>query len=369
MKKLLFIAFVMLGMNALHAQNAACTKRLEEAELAFDQGRLQDVLDLLNRKNKSVRQCYSTFTRDETIRALKLLTKAHIFYDNIEEAENALHDLLIADKEHQLAKDDPAELHFLYSQFQSEPIFRIAFRAGVNKSLPKVIQSFSSAQSGEKRYNQQGNETGLGIGFSAEALIERYIKDGIEVALGPQLRFAAYEVEGDVVSDGAFSYVVTNRSTMLRIPVLGRYTFGYDRKNAEGFRESRSFYVFGGASFDLMLDAKYVSTSRSGGTAFTLNNNNSLTELDQVARTNASVFLGAGMKLRIGQAKVDFITFELRFDNSLFNYINPDNRFANLDVNRGDISHVEDDLTLNTVSFSVGYTRSFYNPIKRKQYR
>ena len=368
---------VFCSAETLFGQTAACTRRLTAAEEAFDQGRLQDVLDGLDKKG-AARDCFANFTIDERIRAEKLLTKAHIFTDNTEEAEKSLVDLLLADKEHQLAKDDPSELHFLYSQFKTEPIFRVGVRVGANKSLPQIIQRFSTFQGGDKLYNEKGNSTGLGIGFNFEALAERHLKNGIEVGAGIQYRIVSYEVEGDLLqeipgAEGLFLYKAKNQSSMIRIPVLVRYNFNYDKKSAEGIRLNKNFYFFAGGSIDFITDAKYVSTDRKGGTAYTLSEDktlgiNSLSGFDQVATTNASIFGGAGLKIRMGRAKVDFLTFEIRYDNSLFNYINPSNRYANKDVNI-DIGHVEDDLALNTVSVSVGYTYSFYKPTKRKQYR
>ena len=357
----------MVGMS--YAQTAACTRLLINAEEAFDQGRLLDVKELLLESGNEKVRCFNDFSKEEKIRAEKLLTKVHLFTDNIPEAEKSLVDLLLEDKEHQLAKDDPSELHFLYSKFQTEPIFRLGLRLAVNKSLPVVLQEFNTTDF-PKNYNESAtNAPTLGIGVSFEALLEKHIKNGIEVAVGPQYRIASYGVEGSFLqqSDQLY-YNIRNQSQMLRIPVLGRYNFNYDKKNIEGIRLSKMFYVFAGASFDLTLNAQYVSTDRTGGTAFTLNENNSLTDFDQVSDNNISIFGGAGVKLRMGREQVHFLTFEVRYDNSLFNYVKPENRYANLDLFTN-IGFVEDDLALNTVSISFGYTRSFYNPVKRKQYR
>lgn len=373
------ISLAILFSSTAFGQNAQCTKRLTDAEEAFDQGRLQDVLSLLNKDDRAVKDCFSTFLQDEKIRAEKLLTKAYLFTDNPAEAEKSLVDLLHEDKEHQLAREDPAELHHLYSQFKTEPIIRLGVRFGVNKSLPIVIQEFTTFQDGNKKYNGDGVNTGLGIGFNVEALAERHIKNGIEVGLGVQFRIASFEVEGDLLqqdpaSAGDLIYKVKNQSSMIRFPLLVRYNLNYDKKNSDGVRLKANWYAIAGGSFDYIATAKYVSTDRTGGTAFTLNDESGNllgigpAAVDQVARTNASIFGGLGVKLRMGREQVDFITFEVRYDNSLFNYVDPSNRYANKDVLL-DIGHVEDDLALNTISFTVGYTRSFYKPSKRKQYR
>lgn len=366
--RLTLICFILLCVSTkVFAQTAQCSRRLADAEEAFDQGRLQDVLEGLD-KDGAAKDCFAVFTIDERIRAEKLLTKAYIFTDNPTEAEKSLVDLLRVDKEHQLAKNDPAELHHLYSQFKTEPIFRIGFRGGVNKSFITVLQNFGNTQV-PKTYNG-GGDSGIGTGFNVEALIERHIKNGIEVGLGLQYRTASYDFEADFIPDEPNFFISgKNKSTMLRVPLLVRYNFNYDKKTIDGIRLNKMWYVFAGGSFDYVLNAEYLTTDRTGGTAFTLNApRNSLTDFNQVAQTNGSIFGGAGLKIRFGRAKVDFITFEARYDNSLFNYIDPANRYANKDLNI-DIGFVEDDLTINTVSFTVGYTRSFYKPSKRKEYR
>lgn len=356
-------AFWSFGQSA-----SQCARSLAQAEQAFEQGRLADIINAYNNKGSGFTQCLrgGVFTIDEEIRAYKLLTKAYLFQDDEKMAERMFVKLLTVDKEHQLAAEDPAELYLLRDKFKTEPILRLAVRGGVNKSLPSVMQKFNAGV--DKRYNGKGSETGLGVGVWAELLAERHLKDGIEVAGGGQLRIATYEVEGDVITD-ELNYLAKNRSTMLRFPLLVRYSLNYRARDSDGNRKGMLPYVFLGGSYDLLLSAKYVDTRRTGGTAYTLPAEISdIKSLNQVASSNISVMAGVGVRFRIGRAKVNFFSLELRYDNSLFNYNNPDNRWENEDLNFG-IGHVEDDLTLNTLSFSLGYTRSLYIPRKRKQYR
>ncbi|WP_370090376.1 outer membrane beta-barrel protein [Ekhidna sp.] len=371
MKKHLITLFLLVNACWVFAQSSSqCARALSQAELAFEQGRLSDIISDYSNSNSGFTRCLEggVFSVDEEIRAYKLLTKAYLFQDDEEMAEEMFVKLLGVDKEHQLAAEDPAELYLLKDKFKTEPILRVAVRGGLNKSLPSVIQNFNTFQTGQKRYNEKGNDTGLGIGFWAEVLAERHITKGIEVASGVQYRIATYEIEGEMIEND-LNYVAKNTSNMLRIPLIARYSLNYDNKDEDGNRIKLLPYVFIGGSFDLMLKAKYLDTRRTGGTAYTLPDaSQDLKEADQVSSTNVSIMGGLGVRFRVGRSEVDFFSIELRYDNSLFNYINPDNRWANKDVNFG-IGHVEDDLTLNTVSISFGYTRSLYIPRKRKQYR
>ncbi len=355
---------MIVGIMGTFAQTSQCTRALERIEDNFEQGKLLDVLN-----DTQFLNCLenNNFTTEESIRAHKLLTKVYIFADNEQQAETALVDLLKVDKEHRLTVEDPAELYFLYSKFKTDPIFRIGLRGGVNKSVPSVIQSHNTFQVGGKKYNPGGNASS-GWGIWGEMVVEKHIAKGIEIGLGAQFQIANYGIEGQLLTgadQGQLFYNVKNNSTILKVPLLVRYNLGYHKETETG-RIKWIPYVFFGGSFDYLLNAGYVATDRTGGTAFTLNKNNSLKDFDQVAKTNVSVFVGIGTKYRI--ANVHFVTFEIRYNNVFFNYINPDNRYANKDINF-DIGHVEDDLTLNTIAFSLGYTRSIYKPRKRRQYR
>ncbi|MEM6641649.1 MAG: outer membrane beta-barrel protein [Bacteroidota bacterium] len=354
---------LLIVLNA-NAQSAAqCARALDEAEQAFEQGRLLYILD--KTANRKFYDCLENgnYSIDEEIRARKLLVKTYLFSDNEEEAERELIGLLITDKEHPLTPEDPAELYFLYSKFQTEPIIRLSGKLGGNKTYITQIQEFNTG--GTKQYNPA---FGNGLNLWAEILAERHLGKGFEIAAGPQFRFARYDVEGNVNGEG-LPYEVGNISSMLRLPVLARYNFWYDAKTDENERKKLVPYVFAGASFDLVLNARYEDTSRSGGTPVTLaDESSSLSDLDQVAKHNWSIFGGAGIRLRVGRAQVNFLALELRYDNTLFNYINPDTRWDNQEVFI-EVGHLEDDLTINTLSLSFGYTHSLYLPRKRKQFR
>lgn len=365
MNRLLIVLLALFYGALVAAQSTSeCSRALKEAEQSFEQGRLLYLLDAS--ANKKFYDCLASgsFSINEEIRARKLLVKVQLFSDNEAKAEEALVDLLHTDKEHQLTPEDPAELYFLYSKFRTEPIVRASAKFGVNRSLITVLQTFNTSQI-EKGYNQ---ELSNGVSFWGELLAERHIFKGFEVAGGAQLRLTSYEVEGVLIEEGLL-YEVNHESIFFRAPLLFRYNLWYDAKKADNSRKKLIPYVFAGGSYDLIINSRYEDTSRSGGIAVTLADENaSLTRNEQVAMQNASIFGGLGVKLRVGRAKVNFLTFEARYDNSLFNHINPENRWLNQNVGF-EITHVEDDLTINTVSFSIGYVHSFYLPKIRKEYR
>ncbi len=342
-----------------------------QAERDYEAGRLAGI-------PVSISACLNDpngFSKEERIRAHRLLTLVYIFTDNEPEAQRSLVNLLKADPEHILDQaTDPAELFYLYDQFQVDPIFRLGFRLGVNNSYPSVMESFATSNQlvGRKFYNGSEDNadpdadlSDLGgspfpLGFWGELTFEKYLGRNIELAGGLQARISNYDVDNFFNNEGrTFNNTIRNRQFYGRVPVFGRYTYNYGR------RTGAKPYAILGFSFDYLVSATYSSASRNGGTPFTLNatrGEDDLKTFEQVNEFNVSLTAGLGVKLPI---KTNFLTFEARYDNSLFNYINADNRYSNQTI-AFDLGHVEDNLTLNYVSFSIGYIYSIYNP-KRKQ--
>ena len=359
------------------------TQKLLIAERDYDAGRLVNIVDNISGGfEKSLGD--KGYTREEKIRALKLITKVYIFMDNESKSDEYMIKLLRADKEHDLdPKVDPAELYDLYRKFRSQPIFRIGLRVGVNKSYPNIINTFGTGNTEivSKIYNGVGespNEAsvngGSGTGFFINAMAERYLDWGLEVGLGLEFRNSQYSVDNyitygdslqvngisEIAQFAVLSTMVTHQQSFFRVPLLLRYNFKYDSDN--------SFvpYIAAGASYDYLLDAKYLEGNRTGGTEYKFDSDLSLKDLDLIAKNNFSVFACLGLKMRI---KTHFLTLEAKFNKALLNYINPNNRWSNNPLSTYDLAFVEDDFSLDILSFSFGYTYSIYNPQKLKEFK
>lgn len=363
-----FLIFVCGLILSIHVLAQTCTQKLNQAEDDYEAGRLLGIPNHISDCLES-----GQFSKEESIRAKKLLTLVYIFSDQESRAETALVSLLREDPEHRLNPQvDPTEIFYLYNQFKTAPIFRVSFRGGVNSSSPQVMQAygtpntnlypnFYNGKTSDGKSSYQVNDTteisgisGLGVGFFGEILIEKYIKNGFELGFGPQIRFSSYNVDS-YLNQPDLNTSTTNSQVYLRAPLMGKYTLWYDDRDREWLP-----YFFAGASLDYLLSAQYTEGSRRGGTAYTVTSSD-LIESGQVNRWNYSFFGGIGTKIRV---QTHFITIEARYDNSRMNYINGGNRWNNLE-STFDLGYVESDLKLNFFSFSVGYTRSIYKPKKK----
>ena len=363
----LFLLITVLGLPAF-SQN--CTIILNRAEDDYEAGRLLGIPDRITPCLEN-----EAFSKEEEIRALKLMTLVFIFTDNDSKADEYLVKLLKADPEHDLDPEvDPAELYYLYNQFRVKPIFRVAFRAGVNSSDPQIVNSFTSSTTntwpkftngrtpeGLKTYTVEGSQpvaaiNGIGLGTFLELMIERHLLKGVEVAGGPQLRISSYNVDMYLNNSSMYSEIV-EKQTYLRLPVLARYNLWYEDEP----RKDILPYAYLGGSFDYLLSSIVSDGARTGGTSFSLVENNDYKANDMVYNTNVSIFGGLGAKFRMA---THFLTVEFRYDRSFGLYHNPENRWNNNQNSTFDLAYVPDDTKLHMFSFSVGYTRSIYNPKK-----
>ena len=379
--KILLTSFVLfLFGGSVDAQTWA--QRLSKAERDYEEGRLTNIPRLLEEGLK-LKAKEGGFTHEERIRAYKLITKVYIFIDDEPQAEDALIKLVKEDKEHKLNPlSDPAELYFLYEKFRTLPILRVAVRGGSNKSVPNVLRSFSPANTLNVTKIYNGNDVKnkppgsastagtLGVSFWGEAMAERRLKWGLEVGTGINFRGSRYDVDSYIgenapsgdneTGDPTLQTFVAQSQSMLRFPVYIRYNY------INSTNTGPIPYISLGLSYDYLLNAQYIEATRRGGTAFSLAFNQNLRDLDLVNNSNMSATVALGVKLRL---QTHFVTVEARYDRGLFNYINADARWNGNQPLTYDLGYVEDDLALDVISISLGYTYSVYSPKKLKSFR
>ena len=358
-------SFVILLFLMSYSFGQSCSLILNEAEDKYEDGLLLEI------ETNSFLDCLNTgsFTDAEEIRARKLLTKMAIFTDDQPRAEQELIELLTIDPVHELILgEDPKELAILLDQFRTWPVYRFEFYAGINLSLVTRAQEFSTLTTGyQKKYIPT-------LGFQGGVRITKHLRNfiqGLELGAGLEGRATSYTVttsaggtithtqSGETFTETytvPFKSDIVNSQQMIRMPLFVRANMNYSIKG--------NFIPYGflGMSLDYLSTAKYSSASRSGGTTFTLSDDNNLKEYRQVNNFGVSLIGGIGAKVG-GAKRGNFFFGELRFDKSIFLYNVPDERYSNPRV-VGDLQFVEDDLYLDIISAQLGYIWSIFKPEK-----
>ena len=367
MKKLLPIVFTLLT-TIVYSQN--CTQLLNQAEDDYEEGRLLGI-------PARITGCLDnhSFSKEEEVRARKLLALVYIFTDQEAQAEIAMINLLKVDPEHRLDPQvDPAELFFLYDQFRTEPIFRISFKAGLNTSNVVVIEDYATnnllvhdnfyngtTPDGDDSYTVPGDSSDVDYNanstrdyhFWAELLFQKEVYEGVDVSSGVQFRTSSYSADS-YVNQVNINNSIVNSQTYLRIPIQASYTLWSSNRD-----KILLPYGFLGGSFDYLMKAN-LTGSRIGGTTSTIQGEIDLIETNQVNRVNYSLTAGVGLKISF---KTHFFTVEGRYDTGRRNYINGDERYTNSNYTF-DLAYVEPALSLDFISVSLGYTLSIYRPKK-----
>lgn len=378
MTRILPIAVVLIGLvistaKAQDAQSARCIQNLNQAEDRYAAGNLQGIGNLLN-------GCLAgdSYSKEEKIRAYKLLTLVAIFNDNEPLAEENMINLLKADPEHEYDRIlDPAEFIALYNKFRIEPIFRVGVRFGANLSETNVIESYHSDNiaASPKTYSQE-------LGFGGELSLEReFLKyfEGVG-SIGYHRRSfswaqSPYGFEGTPTdnpnptpSDGA-SLVQENQNWLDgNIAIRAFYRFG-----------NLYPYIYGGFGFNYLLSN--IETAERGAVS-------SGTDIDLVVtgnrnQMNYSAFGGAGLKYRIG---VDFITLDFRYVNGLTDVVNSSSRYPIPSTFESEVGNntqinnqrqdrlfktgvVDDNFGVNSIMISLGFVKSIHSPKKLSAYQ
>lgn len=350
----IFGVLILLSTHSAQAQDRQlnCTQKLNQAEDLFDAGSLSEIPDLLN-SNRG--KCFNKdgFSKEEKIRAYRLLALVHLFNDNGPEAEDAVINLLTADPEHPLSPDDPIELKYLFDKYRSEPIFRIGAKFGANQTFMKSIGEFGSYSN----ESEVSKEYKSGLGLQAELTFEYTIIDNLEVLAGFGWNLNKYDISYNnitTLSDEypesvSFKVTLTETQNIIKVPLMVRY--GYPIGNLIP-------YATLGISLDYLLNSS-MSGSREGTTTRQLP---SLALLDDKLRKefNWSYMAGVGLKLK---TKTDYFLFEVRYNMGGSNTVRTKYRYSNEKL-LFDMAHVDDDKVLNSLGVSIGYIKSIYKPKK-----
>ncbi|MEQ6119293.1 porin family protein [Reichenbachiella sp. MALMAid0571] len=330
---------------------------LNQAEDDFEKGNLSRIPGNLEKgfvKNG--------FSKEEVIRARRLLTMVYLFSDNEPAAEEELILLLKADPEHPINPlTDPAEFQYLYQKFRTKPIFRVALNFGFNQSRVNVMDLFATTNT-----NNSDEVFTPKIGLQYGLSIEREFGfKGLEVSLGALYTGKKYALSDVIITEdigldteNAFSTMEqVDAAIYLDIPLYLRYNINISGSKFVPF-------VYLGAEANILFSASRTDGSRTGAQSITASTQD-LKASEERNKQSYSLIGGVGFKYKL---KTNFFKFEAKYSNGQTNLVNPENRYSNqTTVFR--LAHVDNNQSIDLISVNFGYVMSIYNPKKLKKYR
>ncbi len=156
----LLLVFLLLGFHNLKSQED-CSRILEEAEILFEQGVIEDIPMLLS-------GCLDYgFSRSENERARKLIILAYLFDNNMPQAENHMKLFIRNNPEYTIKADDPAEFTQLFSSFTIMPAFSFGLLIGGSLTSAVMAEPFGLYNPGVDQGHFEASGPDIQIGATA----------------------------------------------------------------------------------------------------------------------------------------------------------------------------------------------------------
>ena len=332
----------------------ACTATLDQARTVFDDGRIHELEGLME-------TCLvSGFSPAEKTEALRLLILAHIYLEEPDKSDARMLELLRHDHEYQVnAALDPTEFINLHKTFKTKPIFSIGIKLGVNNVIinPTEVNGTYNLLGERHEYSSL---MGIKGGISFEYQLNDFL------TLNPELFFVTqkFEKSTDIAESIFAGSNVTTKSlieedqTWFQLPVSVQYKITESLVNP---------YVSAGFSLDFLSssetagDASKVTVTRQDGALpEQIVSKISLTEvIDERNKLNLSAFIGAGVKLRLGEGYLDA---HLRFNYGITKPVK--DGVAYNSVKLWELQDPNDTFKQHVISLTLGYVLDFYKPKK-----
>jgi len=366
--------FIASGQDASTNQNSAnisCTQRLRLARATYEAGRLHELVGTI--LGPEAKGCFgegvNSFSDQEKVDALKLLTLAYIYLEEPLKADEQMLELLRTD--HFYKPDDtsdPAEYLALYSSFRTDPIISFGVKVGGTMTMPAITQIYyvGSESAGNGKYKPGYSFIG---GMFAEKELFPKSKLGIlrnSVVLGEiffhlrPFRIVNTQLLSNDANGGqsAASYDGKSVSSWMDLNLILRYRI-LPKHNLDP-------YIGIGPGISYLLNSKIdlgkmPRTNVNGNITATVTG--AAVPVQDAYNTLAqSVTALAGLKFRFGEI---YINAEGRYQYGLFNLINPENRTVPGLAN--DYGMTLNDYRQNNIILNIGVTYPYFKPKKLKR--
>ena len=336
---LALVLFCFVGLEVSYAQSGAQALRL--AQSIYEQGRLHELPFLEGLKPEKI----ATYSKSEQVTAYRLLTLAHIYLEEPEQADVAMLQLLDADHFYEPNSNvEPAEFMGLYKTFRTRPVFNIGVKFGANTTIPLLSSIYyvsSNAEGNGKYAPKVGIQYGLVFekeffNNSKKAILKRLIFAPEILLMGRTFGYTNKALfYDDQTGVSAADQKVTLKQNWLDINPV------FQLKVGKGKSTSFIPYLgFGpGVSYLLKATNSEITTRASSAGAVI---GPDVVTTSGFRKLLPSVIASAGFKYRFGDV---YVAVEGRVQYTLMNPVNSSKR------------------TINQSVFEYNYTTPNYKPL------
>lgn len=334
-----FLILFLISFGFAQAQYQ-CTQTLREAEKLYENGLIEEIPEMLSGcLNKG-------FTREEKIRAYKLIINAHLFNENLNQASHTMLEFLRFHPEYEpMEAADPAEFINLYDKFETLPSLALGITGGISITDVNVIKRYTVNSTSESQYEYQSPGFHFGLRFS------KSVYQNLDI--NADLAFARYTYNYSETTLGFASISMQEQQNHLILPVSASYFYPIKKWHPYVSLGISANYLFGATGTPERTYTDNAHQSVSG------------TDIDfteQRKEITASLFGELGVRYKVQRG---YFFASARYYRGLVNQTNEDMRNDNPDLVY-QYYYIDDDIRLNNFSFSVGYMYLLYKPQRKE---
>ncbi len=317
-----------------------CVQSLRDAEKTYEAGRINEVEGM-------VLPCIRNegFSKFEKLQAYRLIILSKLFDNREEEANQYFMEMIKTDPEYKANPvTDPSEYINLFNSYRTNPIFAIGIKAGMNFTTPNAFVPYGVYNTGGSTGTYKASLNAQ-FGVNADVYLNKKFSLGADLLLS----FKKFQYKNILLD---YSELTAKETQMwLELPVVLKYTMG---------QKKTRFYLQGGGAISMLFSAKSNIIRKETNTQSNEAIGPDVNMMSMRNKFNYSLIGGAGVRYKAGYG---YVVLDVKYMYGLNNISNPDKKYSNSDLIYK-YGYIDNNFTLNSLMFSVGYYKSFYKPKK-----
>ena len=317
-----------------------CVQSLRDAEKTYEAGRINEVETMLL-------PCIQNegFSKFEKMQAYRLIILSKLFDNREEEADQYFMEMIKTDPEYKVNPvTDPSEFVNLYNSYRTNPIFAIGIKAGMNLTTPNSFVPYGVYNTGGNTGNYKAFMN-VQFGFNADVYLNKKFSIGADLLLS----LKKYQYKNTLLD---YSELTAKETQMwLELPVVLKYTMG---------QKKARFYLQGGGAVSMILSSKSNIIRKESNTQSNEAIGPDINMRSMRNTFNYSLVGGAGVRYKAGYG---YVVLDVKYMYGLNNISNTNQKYSSSELIYK-YGYIDNNFTLNSLMFSVGYYKSFYKPKK-----